>query len=170
MDEKRLRAEYSKHSGTLLAHVRGLIRGDRQHAEDIVQETFLRLWQNPPVLAETRTSVRAWLFTVASRIVIDRWRRARLVEVSDDGAATLLAATSLSDDEMDQVLTRWLVHDALNSLSPNHRAVIIEMYYRGQSLADTARALGVPVGTVQSRRHYAIRALRLALEERGLVG
>jgi RNA polymerase sigma-70 factor (ECF subfamily) len=155
---------YTKYSGALLAHVCGLIRGDRQHAEDIVQETYLRLWQNPGVLEETRTSVRAWLFTVAGRIVIDRWRRARVVEVSDEA----LASVPVPGDEMDRSLTRWQVRDALRTLSPDHRAVLVEMYYRGRSMRETAEALGIPLGTVQSRSHYAFRALRPALEERGL--
>jgi RNA polymerase sigma-70 factor (ECF subfamily) len=58
--------------------------------------------------------------------------------------------------------------DALSALSPEHRAVIVETYYRGRTVADAARVLGIPPGTVKSRCHYALRALKLALAERGV--
>ena len=50
----------------------------------------------------------------------------------------------------------------------SHRAVLLECYYRGAPVAEAARHLGVPEGTVKSRTHYALRALRLALEEMGV--
>ena len=62
----------------------------------------------------------------------------------------------------------WVVADALSRLSLDHRAVIVECYYRGRSVAEAARALDIPAGTVKSRTHYALRALRLALEEMGV--
>ena len=62
-----------------------------------------------------------------------------------------------------------MVADALTSLSAEHRAVLIECYYRGRSVAEAARRLEIPEGTVKSRTHYALRALRLALEEMGVV-
>jgi RNA polymerase sigma-70 factor (ECF subfamily) len=71
-------------------------------------------------------------------------------------------------DELEQTLDRIIVVDALDSLSREHRAVIVETYYRGRSVAETARLLGVPEGTVKSRCYYALRALRLALAERGV--
>ena len=71
-------------------------------------------------------------------------------------------------DQMDGALDRILVTDALESLSAEHRAVIVETYYRGRTVAEAARALGVPPGTVKSRCHYALRALKLALTERGV--
>ncbi len=61
-----------------------------------------------------------------------------------------------------------MVADALTKLSEEHRAVLLECYYRGLPVAEAARHLGVPEGTVKSRTHYALRALRLALEEMGV--
>ena len=72
-------------------------------------------------------------------------------------------------ERTDQLLLSWVVADALTRLSPEHRAVLLECYYRGNSVAEASRRLGVPEGTVKSRTHYALRALRLALEEMGVV-
>ena len=86
------------------------------------------------------------------------------------------AASSLSltcptdgvDDHTDQLLLSWVVAEALTRLSSEHRAVLLECYYRGRPVSEAAQRLGVPVGTVKSRTHYALRALRLALEELGV--
>jgi RNA polymerase sigma-70 factor (ECF subfamily) len=73
-----------------------------------------------------------------------------------------------SPDEAERALESWAVADALLSLTPEHKRVLLETYYRGKSVAEAAATLGVPAGTVKSRTFYALRALRLALEERGL--
>src|SRR5262249_62277567 len=71
-------------------------------------------------------------------------------------------------DTADRALESWAVADALRSLRPDHRAVLLETYYRGRSVAEAAAVLGVPAGTVKSRTFYALKALKLELEERGL--
>lgn len=58
--------------------------------------------------------------------------------------------------------------DALADLSAEHRSVVVGAYYRGRSVAELAAELDVPAGTVKSRMHYALRALRLALQEKGV--
>ena len=73
-----------------------------------------------------------------------------------------------ADDDADRTLESWAVADALASLRPDHRRVIIETYYRGCSVAEAAATLGIPPGTVKSRTFYALKALKLALQERGL--
>jgi RNA polymerase sigma-70 factor (ECF subfamily) len=57
---------------------------------------------------------------------------------------------------------------ALRTLSPEHRDVVLECYFRGASVAQAAETLGVPLGMVKSRAHCALKALRLALEEMGV--
>lgn len=162
-DERLLRALYDEHGGPLLGYVLRLTGGDRQQAEDVVQETLLRAWRHPDALVGR--PVRPWLFTVARNLVVDahRARQARPAETGEDILA-LLPGT----DDIDRALESWTVAEALADLSPQHRAVILETYYRGRSVAEAAQVLGVPPGTVKSRTYYALRALKLALEERGL--
>lgn len=164
-DDELVRALYTEHAGPLLGYVLRLTQGDRGRAEDVVQETLLRAWRHPEALASAENSARPWLCTVARNIVADshRARRARPPETGDDALALLSA-----DDGLDAALLAWEVAQALVSLSPDHRAVLLETYYRGSSVAEAARTLGVPSGTVKSRTYYALRALKLALEERGL--
>ena len=71
-------------------------------------------------------------------------------------------------DEIDRMLSSLVVKDALQALTPAHRAVLRETYFAGKPALEAAKALGIPVGTVKSRLHYALRSLKLALEERGV--
>ena len=162
-----MRTLYAEHAGPLLGYVLKLTDGDRQRAEDVVQETLLRAWRHPESLDPSRGSLRPWLWTVARNIVVDaaRARRARPFEVAAEDA---LAAVSV-DDQIERALLSWEVAEALGTLSADHRAVLIETYYRGRTVAEAADALGIPAGTVKSRAFYALRALRLALEERGIM-
>ena len=63
----------------------------------------------------------------------------------------------------------WLVRAALDRLSAEHRQVVESVYYDGRTVADTARRLSVPEGTVKSRAYYAVRALRAVFEEMGVL-
>jgi RNA polymerase sigma-70 factor (ECF subfamily) len=164
-EDAALRVLYEQHAGPLLSYALRLTGGDRGRSEDIVQETLLRAWRHPEALDPDRGPVRSWLFTVARNVAVDahRARRARPTEVGDEALAVVPAV-----DEIEQALDTWLVSDALAALSPDHRAVLVETYYRGRSVAEAAAVLGVPAGTVKSRTFYALRALRLALEERGV--
>jgi RNA polymerase sigma-70 factor (ECF subfamily) len=158
-----LRALHDEHAGVLWAYVVRLTNGDRGKAQDVVQETMLRAWRNPQVLDQTRGSARGWLFTVARRIVIDEWRTSRhKTEFVTDSLPEIAVP-----DATDRFADRELVVAALRTLSEEHREVLVECYFRGSSVAQAAATLGVPPGTIKSRTHYALRALRLAVEELG---
>lgn len=164
-DETALRELYDAHAGALLAYAIRLTGGDRGRAEDVVQETLLRAWRHRHALDESRGPLRPWLFTVAHHVAIDAYR-ARAARPAEVGDAVLEAVPSA--DDIDARLDRLLIADALTALSAEHRSVLIETYYRGRSVAEAAEALGVPPGTVKSRTFYALRALKLALAERGV--
>ncbi len=164
-----MRQLHDEHAAALWAFCLHLTGNDRARAEDVAQETLLRAWRNAAVLEESRGSVRSWLFTVAKNIVIDEWRSQRVKrEIPSDDLYELPGVTPQVDDRTDELLLSWVVAEALTSLSAEHRAVLLECYYRGRSVAEAAQRLGVPPGTVKSRTHYALRALRLALEELGV--
>ncbi|WP_439333629.1 sigma-70 family RNA polymerase sigma factor [Trebonia kvetii] len=162
-DDAFVRALYAEHGGALLRYTLHLTGGDRQKAEDLVQETMVRAWRHPEALADR--PARPWLFAVARNLAVDayRARQSRPPETGQEAFDTLPA-----QDDADRTLESWAVAEALASLRPDHRSVIVETYYRGCSVAEAAAALGIPAGTVKSRTYYALKALRLALQERGL--
>lgn len=160
-----MRRLHDEHAGALWAFCLHLTGNDRARAEDIAQETLLRAWRHADMLQESRGSVRSWLFTVARNILIDEWRSRR---VQSEVPVAEVPEVGTADDRTDGLLLSWVVADCLTRLSPEHRAVLLECYYQGRSVAEAAERLGIPEGTVKSRTHYALRALRLALEETGV--
>jgi RNA polymerase sigma-70 factor, ECF subfamily len=148
----------------LVGFVLPLVNGDLQAAEDVVQETMLRGWQHASELNQEHAG--SWLHAVARNIAISsyhRRRNARPPEMPLDENA--LPPT---EDGLDRIVDGWLVGRALNSISPEHRTVIAELFYRHKSIAEVAALLAIPEGTVRSRCFYGLRALRKELEKQGI--
>ncbi|WP_424210871.1 sigma-70 family RNA polymerase sigma factor [Streptomyces sp. BI20] len=157
-DEDAVARLQREHGRALFGFLLGLTAGDSQRAEDLVQETLVRAWQHPEVWDTAHGSMRPWLFTVARRLAIDA-RRARLSrphEVEPDG----WEHTPMPGDGAGRSVTVIDVRRALGGLGPEHRAVLVQVYFRDRSVAEAAAELGIPAGTVKSRTHYALRALR----------
>ncbi|MCX5386903.1 sigma-70 family RNA polymerase sigma factor [Streptomyces sp. NBC_00083] len=146
------------HGPALLRFLLGLTYGDRQRAEDLVQETLVRAWQHPEAFDAPYSSMRPWLFTVARRLAIDA-RRGRLARPCEVGDEVLLTTPAEGGDPGERCAAALDVRTAVRSLTPEHRAVLVQLYFRGLSVTEAADALGVPPGTVKSRSYYALRAL-----------
>ncbi|BBH18586.1 RNA polymerase sigma factor [Nocardioides baekrokdamisoli] len=161
--DRLLRTLHDEHGAALWRYALSLTGGDAAQAQDVVQETLLRAWRNPNAFEPERGSARAWLYTVARRIVIDDHRSARRRHES----VTDHVPEPRTEDAVDQIVDREVLRQALSRLTPEHREVLRQCYYRGRSVAEAAEALSISPGTVKSRTHYAIRALRAALQELG---
>jgi RNA polymerase sigma-70 factor (ECF subfamily) len=159
-----LRYAYAEHAAPLFRFVLGKTGGDRQLAEDVVQETMLRTWRNAGQIDSAR-ALRPWLYTVARHIVIDlhRGRTARPTEVGDEALEH-----AAGPDEIDRALTAQTVRALLATLPERHREALVEVYLRGRRIDEAAEILGVPPGTVKSRVYYALRMLRDKLTSEGL--
>lgn len=160
-----IRVLYEEHGAALWRYAWRLT-GDAARAEDVVQETLLRAWQHPEV-TEGERSARAWLFTVARNMIIDERRSARFRSESSTPEPEQ-APDRAGRDETDTALNRLLLGDALTKLSADHRAVVQRAYYQGWTTAQIAADLNIAEGTVKSRLHYAMRTLRLTLQEMGV--
>lgn len=151
---------WRRHSTALLRFALKLTLGDRQRAEDIVQETMLRAWRHPEVVGDGDRPIRPWLITVTRRVAIDMWRtRGRIEESPDDQEIDRPDPA----EHIDQAVTALDVHAALEQLTPEHRDVVMAMYLHGKSVAEIAEAFGIPPGTVKSRTYYGLRQLRRLL-------
>ena len=159
-DNEAIRELWRVHGAALLRFALKLTLGDRHRAEDIVQETLVRAWRHPEIVSTGGTAIRPWLFTVTRHIAIDMWRARARYEAAEEIMDDRYAELPDPAEPIEQAVTALDVRAALAVLSTEHRQVIVEMYLRGRSVADTAKVLGIPVGTVKSRSYYGIRQLR----------
>ena len=168
-DEPGIRAAYAAHGAELYRFALRAL-GDDGVAQDVVQETFLRAWKAADRYDSELSSLRVWLFAIARNVVIDHARRRATPSwpVVPADAAAVEAALDPIPDETDRVLATWLVEAALARLSDEHRHVLVETYLRGRSYEEVAVERGVPVGTLRSRTFYALKALRIVMDEMGV--
>jgi RNA polymerase sigma factor (sigma-70 family) len=164
-DDAIITALCQTYRAPLLTFVLRLTGGDRQHAEDVVQETMVRAWREASRLDLSGPSLMPWLTAVARRIVIDEHRRksARPSETEEGKVSDRPV-----DDDTSATLLRVAVADAMRQLTSSHRQILNETILRDRTANQAAETLGIPVGTVKSRVYYALRVLEVVLAERGL--
>ena len=163
---------YQRYRPMIMRTVLGLMGGDRALAEDVLQETALRLWRAGARFDPRLGSEEVYVRVVARRAAVDLLRRRRELPASwvADAADAADAAQAVSGDRVTppaqaQVLDADVVQRGLATLSDVHREVVTRAYLLDQSYTDIALGLGVPVTTVRTRVFYALRALRRAMSE-----
>ncbi len=147
------------------------LTGDRQAAEEILQDTFARAYQHRHAL-RLDISPLHWLHRVSLNLCYSRLSRRRHVAspIDEATAQTLPDDRQLPADRVEEEELRLIVRDGIATLPEKHQAVIVLYYLHRHSLQETADALGIQVGTVKSRLHYALRRLRGHFEEHRRIG
>jgi RNA polymerase sigma-70 factor, ECF subfamily len=163
---------YDRYRPMIMRTVLGLMGGDRALAEDVLQETALRLWRAGARFDPALGSEEVYVRVVARRAAVDLLRRRRELPASwvADAADAADAAEAVRGDRVTpaahaRVLDADVVRRALATLSDAHREVVTRAYLRDESYTDIAVGLGVPAATVRTRVFYALRAMRRAMTE-----
>lgn len=132
-----------------------------------MQEVLVRAWRYHASFDPTLGTERTWLFGIARNVINDRTGKRsrpklRLIapEQTDEIRQT---------EEIERVTEAFVISDALDQLSTEHREAIVAAYYHGKTPTQVAMETGVAVGTAKSRLFYGLRALREALEEQGIL-
>jgi RNA polymerase sigma-70 factor (ECF subfamily) len=141
------------------------LTGDRQAAEEILQDTFSRAWQRRATL-HTDVSPLPWLHRVALNLCYSRLGRRRLPSepLGDAAIAEVRDGAVEPAERAERQELREIVRDGVAALPPKHQSVVVLYYLHGLSLQETASLLDLRLGTVKSRLHYALRTLRGQLE------
>jgi RNA polymerase sigma-70 factor, ECF subfamily len=139
----------------LYAIARRILR-DGYAAEDAVQETLVEAWRNMRSLRD-HERFEAWLHRLLVRACHDEARRSRRRRVE---VLPLDFERAAPTDELDRVLNRDEIERAFLALSVEHRAVLVLTHYVGLPAHEVSEILRIPAGTVYSRLHYGIRAMR----------
>jgi RNA polymerase sigma-70 factor (ECF subfamily) len=163
--EETMRSLYRTYGGELYGFALNCL-GDRGLAEEVVQDVFTRVWRHAESFDPDRASFRTWIYGIARNAIIDLERRRSVRPGLASGEADVEIAST--DDSIERALLGWQVSAALARLTPEHRQVIRLAHFQGMRLREIAELTGIPLGTVKSRVSYALRGLRLALEEMGV--
>ncbi len=162
-ENEALRALFQRHSGAVTALAHRML-GDRQEAEEILQDTFLRLHLNARSFDGQRAALRTYLFAIARNLCLSRLRarssRPRKALDADPHDVAFQAAVGTFDDPLPGIVVRG----ALARLEADERALLEAAFYQGYSHSELASLNGMPLGTVKSRLRRALAKLRAHLE------
>ena len=161
MDERQFEALYEKYANDVL-RVSYFYLGDRQKAEEVTQDVFVRLLTHTPELIPGRE--KAWLLKVALNRCRDLWRAAWVKRVVLGSPAMELTP---APGNLDDRLEKQELMQAIHRLPTDFREVILLHYYQGYGIAEIAAMLGVPEGTISSRLSRGRKKLEDILKERG---
>jgi|GEM_PF-301183 RNA polymerase sigma-70 factor (ECF subfamily) len=160
--EETLKEAFFQMGGEMLGFARKSLYASGL-AEDAVQETFARAWRSRSSFDPSKGSMRTWLYTIERRVIIDLLDRQRSTHAEQLDEQPDLACV----EGLEAAIVGWQVNAALDRLDAEHRQVIEELYFNGRSGRETATLLGLAEGTVRSRAFYALRSLRVLLNEEG---
>ncbi len=161
MSDEQFEALDEKYANDVL-RVSYFYLGDRQQAEDVTQDVFVRLLQSAPELVEGKE--KAWLLKVALNRCRDIWRAAWVKRVVLGSPAMELTP---APDRMDERLERQELMEAIRRLPTDFRDVILLHYYQGYGISEIAQIMKVPEGTISSRLSRGRKKLEEILKERG---
>jgi RNA polymerase sigma-70 factor (ECF subfamily) len=157
-----LRTLYRRYAGELYGFALNSLN-DRGLAEEVVQDAFTSVWRHADRFDPEIGSFRTWLYGLARNRIVDMRRRASVRPAVAAGES--VEERGEIDRSLDEAMLRWQIASALTRLSPEHREVIRMAHFQGLTMREIAEALGLPLGTVKSRSYYALRHLRLVLDE-----
>jgi RNA polymerase sigma-70 factor (ECF subfamily) len=172
-DTRALEELYEQYSGRVYSLALRLL-GERGAAEEVVQETFLKLWRRPGAYQPGRGPLLPWLLGIAHHRAVDLLRRRQLEQrfrasappAPDASASDGMDGSRESDPEvrLHAVEQQRAILRALANLAPQQRVPLLLAYYRGLTQVQIASLLGEPLGTVKTRMRLGLQRLRSALD------
>jgi len=166
-DREALVALVERYNAPLLGYLYRLVGGDRALAEDLAQETFVRLLR--PAGYQPGRAFRPWLYAIATNLARDHAKsatvRRQATPVSEDALLALCDRSPSPEEQALRAEDASRIATAVGALGSEYREVILLRFYHGLSLAEIAEALAIPLGTVKSRLSVGVRRLRALLGE-----
>jgi RNA polymerase sigma-70 factor, ECF subfamily len=169
-NEVALAEVYRRHGGAVFGLARKVL-SNAAEAEDVTQEIFLRLWNQPDRFDPSRGSLRSFLLTQSHARAVDSVRslNSRRRRENSDADRTATAAYGLQHEVWDLSLADQ-VSSAMSELPEEERRVIELAYFEGYTYVEVAQLLSQPEGTVKSRIRNGMRRMRAKLLEAGIQG
>ena len=161
---------YDRHAPSVLAIALKVI-GERAAAEDILQETFWRMWKSADTFQSQRGNFTGWLFRIARNLAIDEYRRRgarpKVADAVDKDENPLDHVVDLDEDVVEQAQTNFKnkqIRDALKSLPGEQMQVLVLAYFYGLTRQEIADKTGEALGTIHTRARLGLQKLRVELD------
>jgi RNA polymerase sigma-70 factor, ECF subfamily len=168
--EASLAEVYRRHGGAVYGLANRVLRSTAE-AEDVTQEVFLRLWNNPDRFDPSRGSLRSFLLAQAHGRAVDAVRSLNARHRRETQEGRLIAASHYDlEHEVWDLAVEDHVSKALDELPREERRAIELAYFKGYTYVEVARSLGQPEGTVKGRIRNGMQRMRVALVEAGVRG
>jgi RNA polymerase sigma-70 factor (ECF subfamily) len=161
-DAAAFRTLVDRHLAGVLAVARRMLRDDAE-AEDVAQETMLRLWRSADGLEVGPPGLRPWLRRVVSNLCVDRMRSGKRLMVTDEVPEQVEPATQHSQLEAQDTSER--VEAALRALPDRQRLALTLFHYEGLSQIEVGKAMGISDEAVESLLARARRTIKAALRD-----
>lgn len=155
-DSAAVMSLYDRHSGPILALAQRIL-GNRDEAEEVLQDAFVRVWQEAASYDANRAGFRAWICTIARNRALDVLRRRATAQKM---SASLEPPTGPARPDASIAADSERVKSALGQLPPPQRQAIELAYYEGLTHVEIAERLSAPLGTVKTRILDGMRKLR----------
>ena len=175
-DGAALEALYDRYASTVLGVALKVI-GDQGAAEDVLQETFWRVWRSASTFQSQRGSFASWLFRITRNLAIDAYRRSNVRPQAMTGVAdpeSVLDQIADPDtnvaEQAQSILKNRQVRSALNALPQAQKQVIEMAYFYGMTRQEIAEATGEALGTIHTRARLGLQKLREELEKEEFEG
>ena len=167
-DEGAMARIWSEYARPVHSLARSLSKATASDADDVVQETLAKVWKAAGSFDPTRGTETTFVFTIARRVIIDRWRKSRCRPAESAFDDRHPVADERSAEVYDRLLVGPVVWKAVATLPTIHREVVELAYVHGLTQQEIALELGVPLGTVKTRTFAALRLLRTRLADHDL--
>lgn len=158
--DEGMAAAHARYRGRLLARARRVVV-DPALADDAVQEAFVRAWRACASFDPATGPLVNWLLVITGNVAIDMVKaRTRRPPVASAVADDVAPGTT---GDIDRVILRAQLREALSRIGARHRQVVVETIVRDRPYTEVAAELGVPAATLRTRVHHALRRLRAEL-------
>jgi RNA polymerase sigma-70 factor (ECF subfamily) len=168
----QLRQKDSKAFGYLYDHYAPSMYGviyrilnSEEIAQDILQETFVKVWNSIEQYDTTKGKLFTWVLNIARNAAIDRLRSKEHKNLQQRDSLSNKQVRNKTDQDSQQIGDFIGFNDVIKKLREEHRLIIDMMYFEGYTQAEIADRLGIPLGTVKTRARAALEHLRALLQE-----
>ena len=162
-DQKGFNILYNNYSGALFGVINKIVQSD-DDANDLLQDTFLKIWRNIDNYDSSKGSIFTWMMNIARNLSIDRVRSADFRDSSQNISMEQNIIYQVDSEhqtvmDVDSIGLRKVV----DNLKPEYRQLIELVYYQGYTQAEVSEEYGIPLGTVKTRIKAAVGSLRAML-------